>query len=87
MRKARAEKRYAERRNFILNFKAQVGCQQDSCIESNPLLLEFHHPNGRKEKERRASSDLSWREIFKLCKECEVLCLNHHAIKHREKFI
>lgn len=73
--------------NFIMNFKAQVGCQYDSCPENNPFLLEFHHPNGRQKNEKHLSPSRSWKEIFRICKECAVLCCNHHRFEHREKLL
>jgi len=70
--------------NFILNLKAQIGCQELNCEIDHPHLIEFHHPNGREEGEKRTSGYLSWLEIFNLCKKCILLCANHHKLTHIE---
>lgn len=82
------QKVYAQTKyNFILNFKMQIGCQHDSCPENNPFLLEFHHPNGRGEKEPSLCGNSPWEEIFRVCKECDLLCCNHHKLECVEKLI
>lgn len=75
------------KQNFILNFKAQVGCQYDFCSVNNPIILLFHHPNGRRKNEHSIGSYASWEAILNRCKECVVLCYNHHTLEHKEKLI
>jgi len=73
------EKRYQARtRSFIVAFLAQHPCVD--CGETNPVVLEFDHVGGQKQKDistlisQRASHSRLVDEIAK----CEVRCANWH---------
>lgn len=67
---------------FINSFKAQVGCQAQSCKINEPVILDFHHPDGRNGDSRKSITEKSWKDIFKMCEETILLCANHHRWEH-----
>lgn len=71
------------KRNFITNFKAQIGCKD--CGESAYFILCFHHED-RKDKNFQffdiMNNEMEWEEIFNEIKKCDVMCLNCHRRWH-----
>lgn len=58
------------------------------CGEADPVVLEFHHPDGDKEGEIGAmvADGYLWRTIASEIEKCEVLCANcHRRITARER--
>jgi len=84
-KKANREKRERKKEKkllFIYSFKAQVGCQAQSCKINEPIVLEFHHPGSRDGDSRKSMTERSWAEIFNFCEETILLCANHHRWEH-----
>lgn len=81
-RRGRRERKKEKKQLFIDSFKAQIGCRAEGCKINDPVVLDFHHPNGRDDDNRKSISERSWIEILKLCEETVLLCANHHRWKH-----
>lgn len=79
-----------DKRNFIVNLKAQVGCVESGCNVTNPNILVLHHVEPIiQERGSRQPSGFSWSRngwpaIMKELKKCTVLCLNCHGLAHEK---
>lgn len=75
-----------DKRNFIINLKAQVGCQK--CGIDNPTILLLHHvepiiqKTGSRQPPGFSWLQNGWPRIREELKKCTVLCLNHHGLEH-----
>ena len=80
-------KRRKYRNGYLNEIKEAKGCQR--CGVTNPVVLEFHHVRGKKDKNL---SDLAMRcasieRIKTEVDKCEVVCANCHRIIHHEEKI
>lgn len=68
-------------REFLQNFKADVGCSR--CPERDPACLDFHH-NGDKEECLANAAHQGWsiERIKAEIAKCFVLCANCHRKLH-----
>jgi hypothetical protein len=64
-------------------YKRDRGCQ--SCRESDPISLQFHHKNGEKTFSVGAmiSDSYPTKEVLAEVEKCTVLCANCHRKTHR----
>ena len=85
---------YIAKYDFLLNCKAQIGCQgkyydedahmEINCLENDPVILDFHHRNPEEKKFTigAASACRSWGAIILEIEKCDVLCRNCHSRTH-----
>lgn len=74
-------------RDFLLKYKQDHPCER--CPESDPVALDFHHPDGEKEFAIANAVTLG-KSIENLKKEiakCHVLCSNCHRKFHAGRFV
>lgn len=81
------EKRLAEnkaRRNQLVDrmreYKRERGCA--CCGETEPVCLDFHHPNDDKEGTPAVLINRSWQAFLTEALKCVVLCSNCHRKVH-----
>lgn len=84
---ARAFDKIARKRNraYLAEHKAKYGCVD--CGEKDPIVLDFDHVKGTKEK-NLADAALNWSldHIKKEIEKCQVRCANcHRRITHSRK--
>jgi len=89
----RAEKNQAiyalrrRKRKFVLDHKAEAGCQD--CGERDPVVLELDHrePESKDPRLRNAKKgnnvraqllSFSWPDLFAELEKCDVVCANCH---------
>lgn len=78
----KANKRKKELREWLSQYKANIGCQ--NCPENHPACLHFHHRDSET-KEFEICDALCTRGmdvIHEEIKKCDILCANCHAKKH-----
>lgn len=75
---AKARKRNYE---YTWEYKSTHPCAK--CGNTNPIVLDFHHPNDDKEKSVSKMMRLGWsiEKIKKEIEKCIVLCSNCHRIE------
>ena len=85
---------YIAKLSFLMNCKAQIGCQgkyydeeacmEIACLENDPMILEFHHRNPKSKKFNlgAAVACRSWGAIIQEIEKCDVLCRNCHTRIH-----
>ena len=81
--KASARKKVVitENRKLLLEYFANHSCVL--CGEADPIVLEFHHNQGEKDKNIAAMMPYcSWGVILEEIEKCEVVCANCHRRKH-----
>lgn len=70
------KKRHREIRDFIFNYFKHHPCVD--CGESDPIVLEFDHVNGKKDFNISDASHCSQQKLEKEMEKCEVRCCNCH---------
>ena len=76
-------KRYEDKKLFLQNYKASIGCAK--CSEKRGYCLDFHHidPSIKDETIARMTSNKSnIQDIIKETEKCIVLCANCHREFH-----
>lgn len=70
------------RRNkkFIQYFKSRHSCK--ICGESEPVCLDFHHINGKKENNIADASGWSMDRLMSEINKCVLVCANCHRLLH-----
>lgn len=75
------------RRKELQRFVAQLkidrgGCNR--CPEQDPVCLDFHHAEGKKESALSQAPALGWSKdrIRREAEKCEVICANCHRKQH-----
>lgn len=74
-----------EAREYVWNYLSKHPCQ--SCGASDPVVLEFHHREGKdKAVSEMVADGLSIERIKAEIAKCDVLCANcHRTITHTER--
>ena len=72
------------KRQFLLDARAG-GCIQ--CGEQDPSCLDFHHRNGKQDKEGHIGRirKFGWVRLRAEIAKCDVLCANCHRKHHRDE--
>ena len=81
IKRARAQKelRRIERTLFLLEYFARHSCVD--CGESDPVVLDFDHVDGKGEKAfevARNFAERRWQDVLEEMEKCEVVCSNCH---------
>lgn len=69
-----------------MDLKRKLGCQ--SCGESDPVCLDFHHRDGKQKKATVSSMTFktSMKPLLEEIAKCDLLCANcHRKLHHEEK--
>jgi hypothetical protein len=81
----RTQENYKAKRQFITDYKTNVGC---SCGEKHPACLDLHHIDPtQKEINPSEMAKMGWslKRIQAELDKCEVLCSNCHKKLHWDK--
>lgn len=75
------QRRRDENKKRIRDYKEGRGCAD--CGTTNPIILQFHHRNGKGEGSTlNRASNLPWPRVEAELAECDVLCANCHIMRH-----
>jgi len=69
------------KRNFLINLKSQIGCQNPSCNVTDYFILLIHH-EGKRSFYFSNVERYPWDLIIQELKECLILCQNCHRKLH-----